>query len=273
VQVQVSPTERTIAVRDHATVYARPSVRPCDGIVLSAPHTRPGRSGYDAAVASSASSARYDGFANFYAERLTSFVRRGTPVLEGLLGPGQGTCLELGCGQGVHLDALAELGWRPIGLELSSDQLRFARGAPGHARRLVQSDAHRLPFADASVDAVYAAFIHTDLDRWTTVIAEAARVVRPGGAVVYVGTHPCFVAPTSLYRGEAPPVLFTGYRRRGWTVDGPGVGDGLRRRVGAYHVPLADLLNAFVDAGLRIEAFSEPGPEDYPRLLAVGTRR
>jgi SAM-dependent methyltransferase len=227
-----------------------------------------------AAMASSASIARYDGFADYYAQHLRSFARRGTPVLVALLGPGRGTCLELGCGQGMHLDALAELGWRPIGLELSTDQLRYARVVEsGGARRLVQSDAHRLPFADAALDAVCAAFIHTDLDHWASVIAEAARVVRPGGRVVYVGTHPCFVAPTSRYPGEAPPQLFPGYRGVGWSADGPGLGDGLRRRVGAHHLPLADLLNAFPRAGLRIEAFSEPGPEDYPRLLAVGARR
>jgi hypothetical protein len=46
-----------------------------------------------------------------------------------------------------------------------------------------------------------------------------------------------------------------------------------RPRVGAYHLPLADLLGAFLDAGLRIEHLSEPGPEDYRRLLAVAARR
>jgi len=40
-----------------------------------------------------------------------------------------------------------------------------------------------------------------------------------------------------------------------------------------YHLPLAELLTAFLDAGLRIEHVSEPGPEEYPRLLAVAARR
>jgi len=38
-----------------------------------------------------------------------------------------------------------------------------------------------------------------------------------------------------------------------------------------YHLP--QLLTAFLGAGLRIEHVSEPGPEEYPRLLAVAARR
>ena len=53
---------------------------------------------------------------------------------------------------------------------------------------------------------------------------------------------------------------------------GPGLGDGLRRRVGVRHVPLATLLNALLRAGLRLDHVDEPGPEDYPRLLALSAR-
>jgi hypothetical protein len=121
---------------------------------------------------------------------------------------------------------------------------------------------------------VCAAFTHTDLDGWPVVLAEAARVVQPGGSVAYVGTHPCFPHATARYPGDAPPELFAGDRQTaGWSFSGPGRRPGPRRRVGAFHLPLAELLNAFADAGLRLETLSEPGPQDYPRLLAARARR
>jgi SAM-dependent methyltransferase len=36
---------------------------------------------------------------------------------------------------------------------------------------------------------------HTDLDHPEAAFAEAARVLRQGGRLSYVGTHPCFVTP------------------------------------------------------------------------------
>ncbi len=35
------------------------------------------------------------------------------------------------------------------------------------------------------------------------------------------------------------------------------------------HLPLADFLNAILDAGLRLEHVEEPGDEDYPLLLGL----
>ncbi|MGC4852330.1 hypothetical protein ACLQ24_02785 [Micromonospora sp. DT4] len=42
---------------------------------------------------------------------------------------------------------------------------------------------------------------------------------------------------------------------------------GVRARVGAWHVPLADLLNATLSAGLRAVRFAEAGPGGVPDLF------
>jgi hypothetical protein len=96
--------------------------------------------------------------------------------------------------------------------------------------------------------------------------------MRPGGRFVYVGTHPCFVGPFSRYPMGELPVLHEGYRRTDLVREGPGIGDGIWRRVGGRHMPLATFLSAFLDAGLTIERVEEPGPEDFPRVLALSTR-
>jgi hypothetical protein len=98
-------------------------------------------------------------------------------------------------------------------------------------------------------------------------------VVRPCGHVIYIGTHPCFVGPFSRTVSGMAPRLFPGYRRVQRVYSGPGMGHGLRSRVGTRHVPLAELLNAFMRAGLRLERVEEPGAEDFPRLFAISATR
>jgi hypothetical protein len=44
---------------------------------------------------------------------------------------------------------------------------------------------------------------------------------------------------------------------------------GVRVRVGAWHVPLADLLNAVVSAGLRLERTVESGPNGVADLFGL----
>jgi SAM-dependent methyltransferase len=216
--------------------------------------------------------ARYDGLADWYDDRLTGFTGGAAEVLLELLGDGPGRCLDLGCGGGVHLSALAARGWDLVGTDLSADQLRVAR-ARAPDTPLVRADAAALPFREGSFDAVVMAFVHTDLDDLAAALAEAARALRSGGLLVHLGTHPCFVGPFSCCPGEARPLLLPGYRDTRWTDDAPGFGDGLRRRVGVRHVPLALLLNALAGAGLALECAAEPGVEDYPRVLALAARR
>ena len=213
--------------------------------------------------------ARYDGFAEYYDEHLRDFTLRWSDVLRRLLGPGPGRCLDLGCGTGLHLDTLLELGWTATGIDVSADQLRLAR-ARHEEVELVEADASSLPFADASFDAAVSAFTHTDMEDYSAAVREGVRVLIPGGRFVHLGLHPCFVGPFSRYTGEDhAPELFAGYRDSGWAKDGPGLGEGLRRMVGTHHVPLAELLQTCVDAGLALYRFHEPGDGLYPRVLAV----
>jgi SAM-dependent methyltransferase len=217
--------------------------------------------------------ARYDGVADYYDEHLRAFTLDRSATLKNLLGPGPGRCVDLGCGGGLHFDNLLGLGWTVTGVDVSADQLRVARERAGDAVELVQADAADLPFDDAAFDAVASVFVHTDVPDYSAVVREAARVLRPGGRFVHLGLHPCFVGPFSQYQGPTePPLLFDGYRRTEWTNDAPGFGEGLRRIVGSHHVPLAELLNAMLAAGLRLDRFEEPG-EDYPRVLAVSATR
>jgi SAM-dependent methyltransferase len=219
--------------------------------------------------------ARYDGLADWYDRevRRLQLTATVTGTLARLLGSGAGRCLDLGCGSGSAVSALAGLGWRVVGVDLSGDQLRMARERVGAGVALIQADAAVLPFADGSFEAVVSLLTHTDLDDPEGAVAEAARVLRPGGRLVYVGVHPCFVTPFVERRPTGTHLLHPGYRERGWRRHGPGFGEGIRPRVGVNHLPLADLVGAFLAAGLTLTHLEEPGDEDYPFLIALTLQR
>jgi len=75
-------------------------------------------------------SPRYDGVADWYDQRVAWSTAAAAPLIARLAGPGSGWCLDVGCGTGVHLAALAEAGWSVVGVDASADQLRVASRLP-----------------------------------------------------------------------------------------------------------------------------------------------
>ena len=175
---------------------------------------------------------------------------------------------------GVSTAAVAELGWSAVGVDLSEDMLEIARG---RGLDVIQGPADALPFDDGTFDAAVSVWTHTDVEDFSAVTRETARVLRPEAPVVYIGAHPCFVGPHSLFVGaEGVPELHRGYRpSRRYDCSAPGVAnpDGLRARVDSAHLPLDGFLNAFLEAGFRIERLEELGDQDYPHMVALRGRR
>jgi SAM-dependent methyltransferase len=217
---------------------------------------------------------RYDGVAGWYEEFRPSLTPDELDALQRLLGRGRGRCLDVGCGTGIATAAVAELGWSTVGIDVSRDLLEVAEA---RGLDVVEGSAEALPFEDAAFDAAVSVWTHTDLEDFSAAAREVARVLRPGAPFVYVGGHPCFVGPHSLFLGaEGTPELHPGYRpTRRYDDSAPGVGnpEGLRARVGAVHLTLADFVNAFVAADLGIERLEELGDSDYPYLVALRARR
>lgn len=215
--------------------------------------------------------ARYDEHTEHYAAALvkaSGHTARTAETLATVLGQGHGRCLDLGCGTGVHGDVIRQLGWQPVGVDLSIEQLR-------RARRLLPvalADAAQLPFADGSMKAVSATLVHTDVDDWGAIVIEAARVLEEGGHLAYVGVHPCFVGPFAVRAGDGLR-LHPGYWDRNLTFTGPGIGNGIRSRVGVHHRTLADVLDGVTRAGLILQAVHESGPGAFPDLLGFAATK
>jgi SAM-dependent methyltransferase len=114
----------------------------------------------------------------------------------GLLGDVRGRdVLEIGCGAAQAARWLVSAGARVTAFDVSMGQLRQARVLDDRSGvrvdRLVQADAQALPFRDASYDVVVSAFggIPFVADS-AGVMREIARVLRPGGQLVFSVTHP-----------------------------------------------------------------------------------
>lgn len=103
--------------------------------------------------------------------------------------------LDIGSGPGVTLgEVAAAVGptGRAVGLDASPPMIAAATrraAAAGHAHvTIVPGDAESLPFDDASFDAVLCVQVLEYCREPARVLAEAMRVVRPGGRVVFADT-------------------------------------------------------------------------------------
>ncbi|HEX2575098.1 MAG TPA: class I SAM-dependent methyltransferase [Aquihabitans sp.] len=106
------------------------------------------------------------------------------PLRAGLGAVGGGRLLDVGGGTGNYAVALGDDGWRPVVVDRSADMLATA-AAKGLAT--CRADAAALPAADASVDAVTLISMLHHVPDWRDALAEARRVVRPGGVVAFLG--------------------------------------------------------------------------------------
>lgn len=101
--------------------------------------------------------------------------------------------LELGCGACQWSIALALRGARVTGLDFSSRQLTHARRLMAEAGvdfPLVCASAEDVPLPDASFDLVFCDHGAIGFTRPERSVAEAARLLRPGGHLVFSGNSP-----------------------------------------------------------------------------------
>ena len=153
--------------------------------------------------------------------------------------PARGRVMELGCGGGRYLRALAAA--RPelelVGIDVSRSALaRLAAAAPGIETRPVEAGA-ALPAADGEFDAVLAIDVLEHVEDPDATLAEVARVLVPGGRFhLHVPCEGDVLAPWRWIPGQR------GER-------------GLKRRLGGHLHAFrrAELLARFRRAGFQVE--------------------
>jgi SAM-dependent methyltransferase len=131
--------------------------------------------------------------------------------------------LDLACGAGRHQRTLCERGWWTVGLDLSPSLLRAAR-AEDRTAPLVRADMRELPFAAGSFALVVNLFTSfgyfRDDAQHLRVLAEVARVTRPGGWFVLDYLHAVQVRESLVHRDERTVGTVTVEQEREISRDG-----------------------------------------------------
>lgn len=140
-------------------------------------------------------------FGDLYLESVADLLRPELSALEAdaiaaLLGAGSGDrVLDLACGHGRHAHAMASRVRAVAGLDRSAAYLRLAAAVAGLV--LVRGDVRSLPFRASAFDAVfswYASLFMFDDATNAACLAEAARVLRPGGRMLVHHANPMRLA-------------------------------------------------------------------------------
>jgi demethylmenaquinone methyltransferase/2-methoxy-6-polyprenyl-1,4-benzoquinol methylase len=118
--------------------------------------------------------------------------RRRTVRALGL--PAGASVLDLACGTGDLCRELRQAGLVPAGVDRSAGMLAAAGRAPAP---LVRGDALSLPLRPGAVDGVVCGFALRNFAALAPVFAECARVLRPGGVVVFLEVD---TPPSALLR-------------------------------------------------------------------------
>jgi SAM-dependent methyltransferase len=184
--------------------------------------------------------------------------------------------IELGCGTAYVSAWLARRGARVVGIDGSEAQLATARALQAeHDLQfpLIFGNAEEVPFADASFDLAiseYGAAIWCDPHRW---IPEAARLLRPGGRLIFLGNSALMMLtiPDTDEEGAADATLkrdYFGMHRFEWP-DSDGV---------EFHLGHGDWIRLLRGSGFEVEDLIELRPAEsattrYPHVTVDWARR
>jgi malonyl-CoA O-methyltransferase len=155
------------------------------------------------------------------------------------------TALDAGCGTGRYLQALNDRGAFAIGVDLSQPMLLRARESAG---RVARADLCALPFDAMSIDVVVCGLALGDVAEIEFALREIARVLRPGGCVIYSVVHPAGAA-------------------KGWSRTFES--NGRRLVIDGFWHSLDRHRDACTAAGLAIEEWCEPELVEAPGQRAV----
>lgn len=139
--------------------------------------------------------------------------------------------LDLGCGDGYLLEQLAMPGRSLVGVDMSTSELAAARQRLGDRFNLVEARASALPFVGGSFDAVVSHLALMLMERLDAVLAEVARVLRPGGYCCAVVSVVEEKTPTPALRVFSETWLETMRRK---PHDFPSIGDPRARSLDGF---------------------------------------
>lgn len=173
--------------------------------------------------------------------------------------PAQGHALDIGCGEGRFCRMMQAAGLTSVGLDPTEPLLDAARTRDpgGH---YVKATAEALPFPQAHFDLAVFFLTLIDIPDMPAAVAEAARVLKPGGTCLVANITPWATARPRDWGGTGGNWA---QDRRYFATD-----DMMEPRANTYewagihiqnhHRPLSAYMTACLDAGLRLRQFTDP---------------
>jgi len=194
------------------------------------------------------------------------------PDVEGLLG------LDIGCGEGHNTRLLVQRGARVTAIDISPVFVQLARQREAQEPLGIGyqvASAVQMPFVDAAFDFATGFMSFMDIPETGSLLAEAYRVLKPGGFLQFSITHPCFDTPhrrnlrdaqgltyaieVGRYfenrEGDVEEWLFSAApaeEKEGWPPF----------RVPRFTRTVSQWLNGLIETSFVIERLAEPRPSD-----------
>ena len=158
--------------------------------------------------------------------------------------------LDAGCGPGVYSQLLLKNGATVTALDASPKMVELARARVGDRAAVHLADlSERLELSDDAFDLVLAPLVLDYIENWRSVFREFARVLRPGGTLVFSIHHPFF---DYVYFRSKNYFLTerVGSEWRGF----PGV----KVYMPSIRRPMEEVFNPLIEAGFRLDRTLEP---------------
>jgi len=186
--------------------------------------------------------------------------------------------LDIGCGEGSNTRLVAERGARMTALDVAEQFVGHAKATedadPAGIDYLVASGVET-PFRDEAFDFATAFMSFMDIPETDRVIAEAFRILKPGGFLQFSISHPCFDTPHCRNLRNEKGLTYAkevgGYfqTKNGdvsewlFSAASPEAREGLPPfRTPRFTRTLSQWLNLLIDTGFLLERVGEPRPSD-----------
>jgi len=217
-----------------------------------------------------------------YATLWTKLARSGydlyrdlvsTPAFLRMLPPiAEKSGLDIGCGEGYNTRQLSMKGAKMHGIDISPTFIEFAKNEAEdlHIEYNV-GNALDLPFQNSTFDFCTSFFTFHEIENFEKALSEAYRVIKQGGFLQFVITHPCYWTPSQEWlideNGKKRALACSGYfeSQEGsvieWMFDGVDSSvnpNNLKFRSAFFRRSISKWLNTSLKVGFIIDLLNEP---------------
>ena len=194
------------------------------------------------------------------------------PDVQGLYG------IDIGCGEGHNTRLVAQRCAGMVGIDIAATFIQHAAAKETEAPTGIEyhvASAVELPFPDNHFDFATAFMSLMDVPETERALAEAFRVIKPGGFLQFSITHPCFDTPHRRNIRNEQGMTYAIEVGNYFQNQEERIGEWLfssapeeikqkfpKFKIPVFHRTFSQWLNLLIETGFRLEQINEPKPTD-----------